>query len=440
MVLLLFFALSQSYAELATSTSPESAPAPAPSIRPWETAEWKRCMEKKPTYEGQNSQGSGNIPSKDLFQKVALEKLPMQNLEGDLFSLRIAFRKQVARCRKQDLQESVTIGDRKLTRQEFCVEVNERLAEIAEDARTFKEFLVNAHDQFDWYQKIKADKSESSVLFTGYNAPTFEGELKKDGHCAFPVYKKPTDLVRIVHNGSPKTKRKDPATGELTPYFDREAIHNGALKGKNLEIICLKSALDLYNLQVEGSGYINYKGADGKLRQMHLGVDTGNGHPYVSLAKSMRCMGIEDKYLTDQGMKDYFKEHPEDLIPFLNLNRSYAFFKEDKGGPMGAANIELTPRHSLAVDNNLIPYGAVAMFATERPGPKGAHNGIPFSSMGLAQDRGAAIKGDHIDVFWGSDEYSQLAASSMNGRGSLFIAVPKVKTESAEKTFEPASN
>jgi membrane-bound lytic murein transglycosylase len=45
----------------------------------------------------------------------------------------------------------------------------------------------------------------------------------------------------------------------------------------------------------------------------------------------------------------------------------------------------------------------------------------PFTRFAIAQDMGGAIQGAHIDVYWGTDDYAQLASNLMNSKGTLFL-------------------
>jgi membrane-bound lytic murein transglycosylase A len=111
-------------------------------------------------------------------------------------------------------------------------------------------------------------------------------------------------------------------------------------------------------------------------------------------------------------------------LEFINLNRRYIFFNADNGLPKGSNGLELTPRHSVAVDTTLIPYGAVGLVSTSRPG-KVQGSTTYFSTLVLPQDSGDAIKLNHIDMYFGADPYAEEAATSMKSPGNFFIGVPK---------------
>jgi membrane-bound lytic murein transglycosylase A len=205
------------------------------------------------------------------------------------------------------------------------------------------------------------------------------------------------------------------------------SLNDGALNGRGLEIAYAKSPRDVFRLQVEGSGVLAFKQPDGSVKTMNIHTDKHNGHPYSSLGKAMRCLGVPEEYLQDDlTVGRYFKEHPERLMEMLNTSRGYSFFNTVKKGPVGAAGLELTPRHSVAVDKALIPFGSVGLLSVDRPSDNSGPDQA-FSTLVIPQDVGSAIKINHVDIFWGWDSYAEKAATTMKNSGVYFIGVPKRK-------------
>jgi membrane-bound lytic murein transglycosylase A len=158
---------------------------------------------------------------------------------------------------------------------------------------------------------------------------------------------------------------------------------------------------------------------------MRYGVNFAgkNGLPYVSVFKVLRDKGVDRKYLSFAGLKQYFQDFPDDMWPTLVTNPSYTFFALSDEPPCGAARVYLTGGHSLAVDTSRLPLGMAAFFQAERPAaPKKGRRAtsVPFARFALAQDTGGAIQGAHVDVYWGTGDYAQLASDTMNSQGQLF--------------------
>ena len=97
-----------------------------------------------------------------------------------------------------------------------------------------------------------------------------------------PVYARPADLVtarlREFRDSLPAegiTGRV--ADGRLVPFFSRREIQEaGALEGRGLEIAWVEDRLDLFIVEVQGSGAIRFP--DGG--EVRIGYAGSNGHPY----------------------------------------------------------------------------------------------------------------------------------------------------------------
>lgn len=61
-----------------------------------------------------------------------------------------------------------------------------------------------------------------------------------------------------------------------------------------------------------------------------------------------------------------------------------------KGPVVGSTGMELIPKYSIAVDPNIIPYGSILVDS--------------IGNEYRADDRGGAIKGNHIDIYFSSHE------------------------------------
>ncbi|KXV68715.1 murein transglycosylase, partial [Gluconobacter japonicus] len=100
-----------------------------------------------------------------------------------------------------------------------------------------------------WFQPYAVD---GNAFYTGYFEPQIEASLTRGGPYQTPVYGRPKDLVRTkATNGQMVTGRWE--NGQFKPYYDRAQIDQGALDGQGLEIAWLKSPVDLFFLQIQGS-------------------------------------------------------------------------------------------------------------------------------------------------------------------------------------------
>lgn len=103
---------------------------------------------------------------------------------------------------------------------------------------------------------------------------------------------------------------------------------------------------------------------------------------------------------------------------------SYVFFRiipDGPQGPLGALGVPLTAGRSLAVDPRTTPLGAPVFVSTAAPGGAGTLERLMF-----AQDTGGAIRGSvRGDFFWGFGDAAGSLAASMNGRGQMWLLLPK---------------
>jgi membrane-bound lytic murein transglycosylase A len=270
------------------------------------------------------------------------------------------------------------------------------------------------------------------VLFTGYFEPIYEGNLIPDESYAYPLYRRPEDLIKI--DLSPFREEFEGKSiiakiegKSVTPYYSREEIETEkALQGKNLEVAWLKDPLDVTFLQIQGSGRLNLP--DGT--DISVGYVASNGRPYRSIGGYMLGKGyLEKDEISMQTIRTYLSDHPEILEEVLNYNPSYIFFDIKEKGPLGNINVILTPGRSIALDSRIFPKGALCFISTEKPvidSDGKIKEWVDLSRFVMNQDTGGAIKGaGRADLFWGSGEYAQLAAGNMKQEGDLYILIKK---------------
>ena len=270
------------------------------------------------------------------------------------------------------------------------------------------------------------------VLFTGYYEPILQGSLEQSAEYRFPVYARPRDLTTVdLSLFMPHLKNKriiGRYTGRtVVPYFERDEIEcNGVLEGKVEKIAWIKDQVDLFFLQIQGSGRIYFD--NGKTINVHY--DTTNGRPYRSIGKLLIEKGmIERSEMSMQKIRAYLHEHPEEVSSILNFNPSYVFFKIEEDGPLGCIEVKLTPGRSIALDRRIFPLSALAFIETQKPlinGDGEIHNWTSFSRFVLNHDTGGAIRGPgRADLFWGNDPYAEIAAGHMQHKGKLYFLVLK---------------
>jgi membrane-bound lytic murein transglycosylase A len=279
------------------------------------------------------------------------------------------------------------------------------------------------------YTPHAIDGAKEGGFVTGYYEPELRGARDKGGAFTVPVYGRPDDLITLApdtdrarFNDSITGMRQTPQ-GEL-PYFTRQEIDAGALAGRGLELLYLDDPVELFFMQVQGSGRVRL--ADGA--SLRLGFAAKNGHPYTSIGKRLVERGEgRPEDMTMDGVKAWLRADPERGRALMQENRSYVFFRELKGeegrdGPIGAQGVALTPGRSLAVDTEFHRLGLpVFVSATGLEN----HKGQPFRRLMIAQDTGSAIRGpERGDIFWGSGAAAGAVAGSTRHKARFAVLVP----------------
>ena len=275
-------------------------------------------------------------------------------------------------------------------------------------------------DRADWFRRNfeLVQVGDGKAFATGYFEPQIKGSRVKAPGYEVPVYRVPPDLVELSAEaaaaaGTPRRGRMQ--DGVMVPYYERSEIEDGALAGKGLEIAWAADPIEFFFLQIQGSGRLALP--DGSV--MRIGYAGQNGREYVGIGRLMRERGLLEPGKTSmQGIVEWLRAHPEEGRAIMRENKSYIFFRELTGpGPLGALELPVTPRTTVAADPNFVPLGAPVLLDLDRP---------EASGLWIAQDTGGAIKGaNRFDTFWGAGDQAALTAGGMQGRGKAWILLPK---------------
>lgn len=280
--------------------------------------------------------------------------------------------------------------------------------------------------------KSTGSDGKGEALFTGYYEPEIEGSLFKSDIYKYPVYGMPSDLVSInLSLFSPKYKGEK-ITGRYTgqtvvPYYERSEIEAGAIADNEAFIIAwVKDPIDLFFLQIQGSGKINLDNGE----TLNIHYYASNGHPYKSIGNLLIQKDIIPRSkMSMQSIREYLNSNPEKIQEILNYNPSYVFFKPETDGPFGCLEVKLTPQRSIALDRSIFPLSGLVYVETLKPDIDENGEILGWSKsykFVLAQDTGGAIRGPgRADLFWGNGKYAETAAGNMQHKGSLYFLILK---------------
>lgn len=239
------------------------------------------------------------------------------------------------------------------------------------------------------------------ALFTGYYEPELNGSLVRTPRFAWPIYRKPPELTE----------------GQV--WHPRSAIDGGLLVGRGLEIAWLDDPIDVYFLQIQGSGRIRM--TDGRI--IRVGYGGKNGQPYRSIGQELVRRGVYTMdQVSAQVIRAWVKRNPGPGQDLMNHNPSYVFFRKlsdlpaDKG-PIGAMGRSITTLRSVAIDPVFTPLGAPVWIEK--------HGGTPLRRLMVAQDTGGAIKGaQRADIFYGTGHQAGEDAGTVKDGGRMVLLLP----------------
>lgn len=368
-----------------------------------------------------------------LFSEVPWEEagdLSLDNLSDG--GLKEALQRSLSWLERQPKGRRLSLGSGSVGAEEVAAGVRELLA-ILSDEKLDPEARTVAIQL-----RLRLVGAPDPLLLTGYYEPLLEGRLQPDERFRFPLYRRPPDLV--VEDPSPASDGGSAGRtygrmegGRLVPYYTREEIDGGGvLRNRGLEIAWLEDPVDVFFLQVQGSGRLRLE--DGRVVRVQF--DGKNGHPYASLGAHLAAEGLLPlERASMQEIRRILAALPEgERRRHLSVNPAYSFFRLDEGeGPLGSLGLPLTPGRSLAVDAAVYPQGAAGLLVSSLPvvTPEGTLGGwVPLTRFVAFQDAGGAIVGPgRADLFCGAGQGAEAVAGRLKAPGRLLVLLPRPDEE-----------
>ena len=235
-------------------------------------------------------------------------------------------------------------------------------------------------------------------LFTGYYEPELRGSMTRGGPYQYPLYRLPDN------------------SGE---FSRREIEETNAFEGRGLEIVWINDPVDVFFLQVQGSGRVSLDTGGG----IRVGYGGANGRDYSSIGLELVRRGVfQSHQVSADVIRNWIRNNGEEGRQLLWANDSYVFFREINEvpahiGPLGAMNRSVTTMRTVAIDPAFVPLGAPVWI--EKNGAN------PLSRLMVAQDTGSAIKGSQrADIFFGTGDVAGRDAGRIRDDGRLVILMP----------------
>ncbi|MGB7244561.1 MAG: murein transglycosylase A [Sulfitobacter sp.] len=260
----------------------------------------------------------------------------------------------------------------------------------------------DARSFFELFFRPVLIRDGKDAMFTGYFEPELDGSLTRTTRYRYPVYSMPPEARR----GAPWLTR-------------RQILGDDILAGRGLEIAWVDDPVELFFLQIQGSGRIRLPNGSG----IRVGYAGANGHKYRSIGAELVQRGVYQPHqVSADVIKNWVRRNPDAGRELLFHNPSYVFFREVSQvpahlGPLGAMNRSITTLRSVAVDPAFTPLGAPVWI--EKDGER------PMRRLMIAQDTGSAIKGaQRADVFFGTGDKAGRAAGKLRDPGRMMVLMP----------------
>lgn len=271
---------------------------------------------------------------------------------------------------------------------------NQELIAAARGVLSWLDNSQNLMEQFDLIQLSE------QVKFTGYYTPELIASFERTERFRYPIYRKP-DVMLLG--------------------MSRERINQGALEGSGLEIAWVDDPIDLFYAHMQGSGALSFLTGERKIMRF----SAANTLPFKSIATYMQQRGYLGSDLSRRAITQWLRLNPHMLGEVLAANPRYIYFTLSDKMPLSASGLPLVVGHTVAVDTQFIPFGAVLLAQTPEFDSLGEIKGYAWRLL-LPQDRGSAITGRaRLDLYMGIGERAKRKANLVTGTHRTFLLLKK---------------
>ena len=274
---------------------------------------------------------------------------------------------------------------------------------------------TNPRTFFELFFRPVLIEDGSPALFTGYFEPELSGSRHRTDRFNYPLYRLP------------------PEVAETDQWHSRADIEDQELlDGRGLEIAWVDDPVDVFFLQIQGSGRVRL--TDGSV--IRVGYAGANGHEYRSIGQELVRRGLfEAHQVSATVIRNWVKSNPIEGKDLLRHNPSFVFFRVVRNvaaerGPLGAMNRSVTKMRTVAVDPAFVPLGAPVWIEKEGHGP--------LNRLMIAQDTGSAIKGaQRADIFFGTGSKAGRAAGKIRDPGRMVVLMPIQQAYAKAEGLDP---
>jgi len=275
------------------------------------------------------------------------------------------------------------------------------LCESAEALPSGDDAAARGFFERDFVPLAVSDDGTADGLFTGYFEIELHGSRRCHGRYQTPIYRRPPDLG-------------------LKPQPTRAEIEDGALAGRDLELLWVDDPADAFFLQIQGSGRVRLRSG----RTIRVGYDGQNRQPYIPVGRLLIARGlIPREQLTMASIRAWMRKYPAAGAALRREDPSYVFFREIQGTVRWARRVRFSRRSEAWRSTAPLLLSEHRSGLKRRSGSPTPRTSVGWSSHRIpaarSRDRCAAM------FFWGTGNTAGIRAGEMNATGRYYLLLPR---------------
>ena len=269
---------------------------------------------------------------------------------------------------------------------------------------------------FSPFRVQDATAAKDNSKFTGYYIWELPISLERSDKYWYPIYALPPEC-----KGTDKSKCPT-----------RADVNAGALSGRGLELAWASNPMDVYFMQVQGTGI----GVTEEGQSFRFSFAGKNNLPFVSYSEFLKNNPGFCPVTGYYNQIEWLNQHPSEALQATSVSPSFVFFTKKSGldPALGSQGTPLVQSRSIAVDPEFIPYGVPMWIETHLPIVDMDNNDddkwIDWNRLYIAQDTGSAIKGVvRADLYMGHGKKGEFIAKNQNFAGAWYMLIPNSLVE-----------